>query len=198
LLTLARHPAIDPDRIGVIGFSKGGTVVIKTALRRYAEPLTKNQAGFALGIAVYPWCNDYPLDMRATSAPLYVLSGSNDTYVSVPGCLDYAKRVQDAGGKVTTRTYKGKHGWDTPGAADWTDKQGENQSKCFFDEVSRGTWVERGSKVVVMENNKPTGNSSKAVATCMTRGVSGGYSREAHLASLEDIRGFMRDALRLK
>jgi dienelactone hydrolase len=64
LRTLAKHPAVDPNKIGIIGYSKGGTVVIKAALRRYLEPLTKNELKFALTIAVYPWCNE----IRSTCA----------------------------------------------------------------------------------------------------------------------------------
>jgi hypothetical protein len=55
----------------------------------------------------------------------------------------------------------------------------------------------RRSKITVMEGNKPTGGRAKAVARCMTRGVSGGYSREAHTQSLKDIGGFVREAFRL-
>jgi hypothetical protein len=32
----------------------------------------------------------------------------------------------------------------------------------------------------------------------MTQSVSGGYSREAHAQSFDDIRGFIRDAFRLR
>jgi dienelactone hydrolase len=198
LVALVRHPAIDPERIGIIGFSKGGTVVTKAALRRYIEPLTRNEARFALAIALYPWCGDFPRDLRTAGAPVYLLLGSDDHYVGTSSCLEYGKRVQASGGNVVVKTYKAKHGWDVPGSPDWSDKQGENHSKCIYDEIENGTWIERGSKIKVMENNKPTGNSGKAVARCMKRGVSGGYSREAHIQSLQDIRGFVREAFRIK
>jgi hypothetical protein len=64
--------------------------------------------------------------------------------------------------------------------------------------LAHPTWIERGSKIKVMANNKPTGNSVKALARCMKQGVSGGYSREAHIQSLQDIRGFVREAFRIK
>jgi dienelactone hydrolase len=198
LRVLAKHPAIDPSRIGIIGYSKGGTVVIKAALRRYLEPVAKGEVRFSLLIAVYPWCNEFPLDMTGTGTTLHMLNGADDTYVSIPGCVEYAKRMQDAGAKVVVKTYKGKHGWDTPGNADWTDKQGENHSQCFYDETGKGTWVERSSKITVVDNNKRTAEAAKATAKCMTRTVSGGYSREAHAQSLDDIRGFIREAFRLR
>jgi dienelactone hydrolase len=197
LMALARHPAIDPDRIGIIGFSKGGTVVTKAALRRYVEPLARNEARFALAIALYPWCGDFPLDLRAAGTPVHLLLGSDDSYAGTASCLEYARRVQAAGGTVVVKTYAAKHGWDVPGSADWSDKQGQNHSKCIYDETAAGTWIERGSKIKVRDANKPTASAAKAVARCMTHGVSGGYSREAHAQSLQDVRRLVREAFRL-
>jgi dienelactone hydrolase len=199
LIALARHPAIDPERIGIIGFSKGGTAVTKAALRRYIEPLARSEARFALAIALYPWCGDFPLDLRSAGAPIYVLVGSDDSYTGTSSCREYGERVQSSGGNVVFKTYQqAKHGWDVPGPPEWSDKQGENHSQCIYDETVSGTWIERGSKIKVTERNKPTGNSRKAVAHCMKLGVSGGYSREAHMQSLQDIRGFVREAFRLR
>jgi dienelactone hydrolase len=199
LTALAHHQGIDPDRIGIIGFSKGGTVVTKAALLRYVEPLTKNAARFSLLIALYPWCGDFPLDLRASDAPVYLLLGSDDNYVGTASCLEYGNRVKELGGNIVAKTYaRAKHGWDVAGPTAWSDSKGQNHSKCVYDEIARGTWVERGSKIKIMENNKPTGNSAKARAHCMTLGVSGGYSSQAHAQSLQDIRNFMREAFRLQ
>jgi dienelactone hydrolase len=198
LKVLARHPAIDPERIGLIGFSKGGTTVTKAGLRRYIVPLTGNEARFALAIALYPWCGDFPLDLRPAGAPVYLLLGADDSYTGTASCLEYARRVQAAGGTVVAKTYAAKHGWDVPGSADWSDALGENHSKCIYDETAAGTWIERGSKIKVMDNNKPAASAAKAAARCMTKGVSGGYGREAHTQSLQDIRGFVRETFRLR
>lgn len=198
LKVLARHPAIDPDRIGLIGFSKGGTTVTKAGLRRYIDPLTRNEARFVLGIALYPWCGDFPRDLRPAGAPVYLLLGADDSYAGTTSCLEYARRVQAEGGTVVVKTYPAKHGWDVPGPADWSDPLGQNHSKCIYDETATGTWIERGSKIKVMDNNKPTGRAAEAKARCMTKGVSGGYGREAHTQSLQDIRGFVRETFRLR
>lgn len=198
LNVVAKHPAIDPARIGMIGFSKGGTVVIKAALRQYA--LAGSEAGFALLIAMYPWCGDMPLDFRTVDgAPLHMLLGAQDRYAGVDSCREFAKKYEAQGGNLTLRIYPdAQHDWDVPGSTHWIDAAGENASRCVYDEISPGTWVERGSRIKVMDSGKPTGNSKKASASCMTYGVSGGYNAEVRTQSMQDIRGFVREAFRLQ
>ena len=50
----------------------------------------------------------------------------------------------------------------------------------------------------MLDNNKRTADAGKATAKCMTHNVSGGYSREAHAQSLDDIRDFIREAFGLR
>ncbi len=199
LRVMARHPRVDPERVGLVGFSKGGTVVIKAALQRYVAPLAKGEAGFAVLVALYPWCGDFALDFRPAGSRVSTLLGSDDTYSGTAACLEYGKKLQQASANATVKVYaSAKHGWDVPGPAVWSDPKGQNQSKCIYDEIERNTWVERVSQIKVVENNKPTGNRPKALARCMTLGVSGGYNRQAHTETLQDIRTLVRDAFRLK
>jgi dienelactone hydrolase len=200
LKAIARHPAIDPARIGIIGFSKGGTVAIKAALKRYIAPLAGNEASFALLIGMYPWCGDLPLDFQAAnSAPMHMLLGADDRYVGLDSCREFGKRFAAAGGNLTLKVYPGaQHGWDTPGSTHWTEAAGQNSSKCIYDEVAPGTWVERGSQIKIAENNRPTATAKKATAHCMTLGVSGGYNAQVRAQSMQDVRGFVREAFKLQ
>ncbi len=199
LKAIPRHPSIDPARIGVIGFSKGGTVVIEAALRRFRDPLIGSETRFAVLVAMYPWCGNLPLDFHAASgAPLHILLGEHDTYAGTESCKEFGEKFAAAGGNLTLKIYSGaQHDWDSPGSAHWNDAAGQNSSKCVYDEVSPGTWIERGSKIAVMENNRPTPTAKKATAHCMTLGVSGGYSAKVHAETLQDIRGFLREAFKL-
>ncbi len=197
--TIAYHPAIDPSRIGLIGFSKGGTVAVKAALRRYVAPLLKDDARFALLVAVYPWCGDMPLDFTSASAPLIMMLGADDTYAGTAACREYAQRFSAAGGNLMLTVYpNAKHGWDTPGSTAWYVSRGENASKCINDEVSPGKWVERISRLTVFENNKPAADAKAARARCGTRGVSGGYDSETAKRSLQDIRNAVRTTFHLE
>jgi dienelactone hydrolase len=199
LKVLSQHPAIDPARIGIIGSSKGGTVVVKAALRQYTNPLA-GDAAFALLIAMYPWCGDMPFDFHAANgAPLHMLLGALDRHAGVDSCRELAKKFEAQGGNVALKIYPGaQHDWDVPGSTHWIDAAGQNASRCVYDEISSGTWIERGSRIKVMDNGKPTGNSRKASASCMTYGVSGGYNAEVRAQSMQDIRGFVREAFKLQ
>ena len=199
LKAVARSPAIDPARSGIIGFSKGGTVVKKAALRRYVEPLAGQEASFALLIAMYPWCGDLPLDFRAAgNVPLHMLLGERDHYAGTESCREFGEKYAAAGGNLTLTVYPGaQHDWDVPGTTHWSDAAGQNISKCVYDEISPDTWVERGSKIIVSQNGKPTASLRKAQAKCKTPGVSGGYSPEARAQSMQAIRGFLSAAFKL-
>jgi dienelactone hydrolase len=200
LKAIARRPDIDPARIGIIGFSKGGTVTIKVALRSYMAPLAGDGANFALLIAMYPWCGDLPLDFHAAgNASLHMLLGEHDAYAGTESCKEFDKRYTDAGGNATLKVYAGaQHDWDVPGPTHWTIAAGENGSQCIYDETSPGTWIERSSKIKVMENNKRSPTAKAATAHCTTLGVSGGYSAQTRAQSMEDVRRFVREAFKLQ
>ena len=174
-------------------------MAVKAALQRSMAPLSKGEGQFSLLIAVYPWCGDFPLDFRSSGTAIHILLGSDDTYTRTEACLEYVKKLEQGGANVTVKIYpRAKHGWDVPGPADWSDPQGQNASKCFYDEIEPGTWIERGSRIKVMENHKPTGNRDKALSKCMTLGVSGGYSQQVHSETLQHIRAVLRETFRLR
>ena len=57
---LKTHPGIDPERIGVMGFSKGGATALLAADERAARALSPSSSMFALHVAIYPGCQIYP------------------------------------------------------------------------------------------------------------------------------------------
>ena len=54
----AKHPKLDSSRIGIIGFSKGGAVALRTPLDFVNKA---GNAQFALHIAMYPNCDSFRL-----------------------------------------------------------------------------------------------------------------------------------------
>lgn len=193
-----KHPRLDPARIGITGFSKGGTVALQSALVQVAERFAPGGPRFALHVPFYAGCGTQYLNVKTTAAPILVLIGGADTYVGTQPCLDYAAKIRAAGGNIETVVYpNAQHGWDGAGRA-YQIANGENFSKCVYVEQADRSWVEQTSGVMT---NGPGGRgiegaNQKALAACKTLGVSGGPDAEAKAKSLEALKGAMRAALR--
>lgn len=70
LAVLGRHPRIDPERIAVMGFSKGGFAALYSSLRRFARMHGPAGLTFAAHVAFYPIRDRRPAGPRVTtSAP---------------------------------------------------------------------------------------------------------------------------------
>ena len=85
---LSEHPNIDPDRIGIMGFSWGGVVTMASATEQYASQFGDGLR-FAAHVAHYPVCYAYnnsnlPLPglefHDLTGAPLLIQIGEEDDY----------------------------------------------------------------------------------------------------------------------
>ena len=67
LKLLATHPKIDRQRIGVIGFSKGGQVALWTEFEAYRRAIIEDQTKFAAHVPLYPACNSWQVTERITA-----------------------------------------------------------------------------------------------------------------------------------
>ncbi|MDH3233701.1 MAG: dienelactone hydrolase family protein [Alphaproteobacteria bacterium] len=114
LRILATHPRIDPRRIGVIGFSKGGTAALETAAPQFVQHyLGRQDLRFALHIMFYPWCGLQFRSIRPTPVPLLMIIGGSDDYTGVAPCRRYIERMQAAGLNARLVVYPGAlHAFD--------------------------------------------------------------------------------------
>lgn len=109
---LRTHPQIDPDRIGIMGFSKGGLTSLLVADERFSV-LSKTGAPFKLHIPIYPGCQTFPENLRPTKAPVHMLLGEKDNFTGTSGCYEIEKKLKSAGTEVNVTEYRGAfHGWD--------------------------------------------------------------------------------------
>ena len=77
-------PDILPDRIGVIGFSHGGSTVMEAVLQN-AVPVDRGGRPFAAAVAYYPGCNPKP-PWSIPATDTLILIGKNDDWASAPNC----------------------------------------------------------------------------------------------------------------
>jgi dienelactone hydrolase len=191
---LAANPKIDGTKIGLMGFSKGGTATMLAATPFLNDP---REAGFALFIAMYPSCNNFALHPRTTGKPIKLLIAGSDKYVNPEYCLDAANDLRSNGADVATAVLPtAQHGWDVPGPPHWSNPRGENWSNCAFKEVTPRVWIESHSNIRVADASGPTKDRKMALAKCVTHGISGGYSVEAAARSMELVKSYVIQILR--
>jgi dienelactone hydrolase len=133
LKLLARHPRIDPERIAIVGWSKGGTVADWASREWYRARLSEGDLRFAAHVAFYPWCGEQPARIELTGAPLLYLVGELDDWTGSATCFDYAGRVNRAGYEADIVVYEGaQHGFDYAGSFRTYLDQAENWSGCAY------------------------------------------------------------------
>jgi len=82
LKELRKLPAIDPDRIGIMGFSMGGHLTVNTAFETNRKLWMGTEKGFATHVAFYPVCKSFltQSDLTLTGTPLIIFYGTEDCY----------------------------------------------------------------------------------------------------------------------
>ncbi len=119
LKLLASHPRVDPKRIAIMGFSRGGITSWRAAVERAIR--SQKLAGglrFAAHIPVYSGgcVGEFRLIAKPgvfTKAPMLWLHGDNDDYTPIAPCQDYADRIAKAGTPVEFVTIQGaRHKFD--------------------------------------------------------------------------------------
>ena len=78
---LAKHPRVDPDRIVLMGFSRGGQAALYASLDRFNKLWNKSGAQFAAYIPFYPDCSTtYATDTEVAARPIRIFHGTPDDY----------------------------------------------------------------------------------------------------------------------
>jgi dienelactone hydrolase len=113
---LAKHPRIDPQRIALMGFSRGGQAVLYASLTRFHKKWNKSGASFAAYIPFYPDCSTtYIDDTDVGQPPIRIFHGIADDYNPVTSCKPFIARLKSAGRDVELTEYAdAQHGFDTP------------------------------------------------------------------------------------
>ena len=121
LAILANHPRVDPQRIVLMGFSRGGQAALYASLTRFHKMWNKSGASFAAYIPFYPDCaTSYIDDTDVAAAPIRIFHGIADDYNPVSSCKAFLARLKSAGRDVELTEYAdAQHGFDTPLGRRW-------------------------------------------------------------------------------
>lgn len=191
LTLLATHPRIDPSRVALMGFSRGGTVSLYASLARFRRMHGPPGLEFAAYLAFYPFCGVTFLDGDEVSdRPIRIFHGTADDWTPIGPCLEYAERLRRAGKDVELHAYSGaQHGFDALGFLPGPRRfaRAVNPGRCAF--------VEREPGVVV---NPATGRPPGPGDPCWTRGATVAYDPNARRQARETVAAVLTAALGLR
>lgn len=145
---LVTHPRIDPARIAVKGFSKGGAVALYSAITRFQRLHGPAGVRFSLHIPFYSPCYyAFVGDEAVTDRPIRLFHGAADDLAPVALCRAYVERLRKVGADAQITEYAGAyHQFDRPdGGAARHNPREQNASHCFWEERPEGQLVGRDS-----------------------------------------------------
>lgn len=191
LRLLRRHPRIDPAKIGVMGFSRGGTVSRASAMRDSFTQFRREGLVFALHVPFYPGCN-FATVGPTTGAPMLFLLGGADDWTRAEHCLDFAAQIRRTGAHIDMKVYPGAHhAWDSsaPDGRLIPIPNAQNLAGCdtiLNDADGSGLEVKTGRRLTRPERDQ-------ALAACLkTSTVHIQANRAVRAASDGDVIAFLR------
>jgi dienelactone hydrolase len=179
-----------PDRIAVMGVSKGGGVAMDTALEVRRRWMRMTDVAFAAHVPIVPSCTWINRSAKTTGAPMFFMLAELDDYTPAAPCVEQAARLRAGGNdRIEVKVYKGAHhAWERLAAKPTFDPQGENYSPCRI-------WVEDDGKAVTHDGTALQRGSETAWAkkNCMKLGVhTGGGSEKLKREATDDLIAFLR------
>ncbi|MGZ5103495.1 MAG: dienelactone hydrolase family protein [Usitatibacter sp.] len=173
---LAHHPRVEPRRIALMGFSRGGQAALYASVRRFNDLWNKSGVEFAAHIAFYPDCaTTYRADTEITSHPVRIFHGALDDYNPVAPCKHYIERLRAVGRDAQLTEYpNAQHSFDSPlgPVTPGVSRGSQTVRKCRIREESAGLLV-----------NAATGEPFTYRDPCVERDPHTGYDPVAAAAA---------------
>lgn len=110
LTWLSAQPGVDARRLGVLGWSNGGSTVLAATNGKRSE-VRSAAVRASLAVAFYPGCEDDSRAGYVATAPLLILIGAEDDWTPPQACekLVVASRSAPQAPVIELETYPGAH-----------------------------------------------------------------------------------------
>jgi dienelactone hydrolase len=188
---LSKHPQIDPARIALMGFSRGGQVTLYASVKRFQQMYgPANGSEFAAYVAFYPDCSTVYRDDDVVSAkPILVLHGSADDYNPAARCKSIVERITRKGGDIRQIVYEGAHhAFDAPALKQPIKlMQATTTRRCEVFETDNGSLLNRETQQPFTYND-----------ACVEKGPTIAYDTAAAVQAEAFVSDFLNGILSAK
>ena len=187
---LAKHPRVDPSRIALMGFSRGGQAALFASLKRFHQSWNKSGIEFAAYVPFYPDCmTTYQSDSDVADRPIRIFHGTPDDYNPVARCKAYVERLRGAGRNVQLTEYpNAPHAFDNPlaGLTPSTVKNAQTVRSCTIREEATGQLI-----------NAATAQPFTYKDSCVERDPHVGYDPAATQAAKQAVKDLLKTVFKL-
>jgi dienelactone hydrolase len=188
---LAKHPRVDPQRVALMGFSRGGQGTLYASLKRFHKTWNRSGIDFVAYVPFYPDCmTTYQNDADTMEGrPIRIFGGTPDDYNPVLTCRGYVERLKGAGRDVVLTEYpNAQHGFDNPlGTLTPTvAKNAQTVRNCRIREDANGRLLNAG-----------TGQPFTYKDACVERDPHVGHDPAATQAVRTAVKDFYRSVFKL-
>jgi dienelactone hydrolase len=187
---LAKHPRVDPQRIVLMGFSRGGQAALYASLIRFHKMWNKSGTEFAAYVAFYPDCaTRFVSDTDVVERPIRIFGGTPDDYNPIALCKAYVAQLKAAGHNVELTEYpNAPHSFDNPlgGQPAAASPNSQSVRNCTIQEEPVGVLINAATKQQFTYQD-----------ACVERGPHMGHDPEATRQVKQAVRTFVRDILKL-
>jgi dienelactone hydrolase len=182
---LAKHPRVDPQRIVLMGFSRGGQAALYASLKRFHRMWNKSGVEFAAYIPFYPDCaTTFISDTDVADRPIRIFGGTKDDYNPIVLCKPYLERLKAAGHDVELTEYpNAPHSFDNPFGAQPAAASPQSQSvrNCRVREEPAGVLI-----------NAATREPFSYQDACVERGPHIGHDPDATRQAKEAVKALVQ------
>ncbi|MGM3422143.1 dienelactone hydrolase family protein [Pseudomonas benzopyrenica] len=177
---LARHARIDPGKIILMGFSRGGQASLYAAMARFDKLWKSQDFQFVGYLSFYPDCSiTFREQDRVVAKPLRVYHGLADNYDPYSRCEGYFATLKQQGADLRVHTYPhAEHGFDNPYV--WSPvvvaKDSQTVRDCRIAENAKGELI-----------NQQTGKVFSYKDSCVVLGPKVGPDAAATRQATRDV-----------
>lgn len=189
LAILAAHPRVDPNRIAVMGFSRGAQTTLYASLKRFHKMWNPGGIDAAAYIALYPPCiTTYIGDTDVSDHPIRMFHGISDDYVEIGPCRAYFERLKQTAKDVQMIEYPDTwHAYDFPLLPPTpTVVQNGQTTHCVLREEPAGTII-----------NTATQKPFTYADACVGRNPHLAYSATSTRATEESVKSLLKTVFKL-